>query len=286
MRAVTQAMDVLGESPVWSQTEEALYWVDIRAPSVARLDADGAVTRWPLPELAGAVMLHRGGGLVLGLKSGLYAFDTVTAALRQLLPVDEGHVENRINDSRCDGRGRIWFSTMWDFGRASTGSLYCVGPGLACKRILDGLTVPNAICFAPAGDRVYVADSARGTIDCLDLDVDTGEVRARGPFVPAGVVPGKPDGATVDAEGFVWNARFGAGSLARFAPDGRLDKLVSLPVSNPTSCSFGGPGLRTLFITTATQGLSPEQHEAEPLAGAVLAFEPAVAGLPEPSYAG
>nr|WP_249730197.1 SMP-30/gluconolactonase/LRE family protein [Chelatococcus sp. YT9] len=276
----------MGESPVWSQCEEALYWVDIRAPSVARLDANGVVTRWPLPELAGAVMLRRGGGLVLGLKSGLYAFDTATAALLPLLPVEEGHADNRINDSRCDARGRIWFSTMWDFGRATTGSLYCVGPGVSCKRVLDGLTVPNAICFSPTGDRAYFADSSRGAIECLDLDVDTGEIKGRRPFVPAGVAPGKPDGATVDAEGFVWNARFGAGRLARFSPDGRLDTLVSLPVSNPTSCSFGGPGLRTLFVTTATQGLTPQQREAEPLAGAVLAFEPGVAGLPEPFYAG
>ena len=105
-------------------------------------------------------------------------------------------------------------------------------------------------------------------------------------FVPAGEVAGKPDGATVDAEGFVWNARFGAGLLARFSPDGRLDRLVPLPVSNPTSCSFGRADLGTLFITTATQGLSPAQRAAEPLAGAVLAFEPGVRGLAEPAFAG
>ncbi|MBS7707798.1 SMP-30/gluconolactonase/LRE family protein [Chelatococcus asaccharovorans] len=286
MRAVTEPIDTLGESPVWSVAEEALYWVDIRAPSLCRLAGSGVVTRWPLPELVGAVMLRQAGGLILGLKSGLHAFTIATGRLEPLLPVDEGHAGNRINDSRCDRQGNIWFTTMWDFGRERTGSVYRVDRHLALTRVLDGLTVPNALCFSPGGDRAYIADSAVGAIDCLELGAEEGVSHRRCAFVPAGEVAGKPDGATVDAEGFIWNARFGAGLLARFSPDGRLDRLVPLPVSNPTSCSFGGADLGTLFITTATQGLSPAQRAAEPLAGAVLAFEPGVRGLAEPAFAG
>lgn len=286
MRAVTEPIDTLGESPVWSVADQALYWVDIRAPSVCRLAASGVVTRWPLPELAGAVMLRQAGGLILGLKSGLHGFTIATGRLELLLGVDEGHAGNRINDSRCDRRGNIWFTTMWDFGRERTGSVYRVDRHLVATRVLEGLTVPNALCFSPGGERAYIADSTVGAIDCLELGPDEPASIRRCALVPAGEVAGKPDGATVDAEGFVWNARFGAGLLARFSPDGRLDRLVPLPVSNPTSCSFGGADLRTLFITTATQGLSPTERAAEPLAGALLAFEPGVRGLAEPAFAG
>lgn len=286
MRAVSEPVDTLGESPVWSAREEALYWVDIRAPSLCRLDRAGSVKRWPMPDLIGAVMLRESSGLVVGLRTGLSTFDPQTGNITPLLPVDEGHGGNRINDSRCDRRGRIWFSTMWDFGRRCTGSLYRLDADLRCERILDGLTVPNAISFSLSGERAYVADSAVGAIHVLDIDPATGAAEARRVFVEAGVVPGKPDGATVDAEGFVWNARFGAGLLARFAPDGRVDRLVSLPVTDPTSCSFGGPNLTTLFVTTATQGLD-EQHRCEqPFAGAVLAFEPGVRGIAEPAFRG
>jgi sugar lactone lactonase YvrE len=286
MRAVSESIDTLGESPVWAAREEALYWVDIRAPSLCRLDSAGAVKRWPMPDLIGAVMLRERGGLVIGLRTGLSAFDPQTGDIAPLAPVGESHAGNRINDSRCDRLGRIWFSTMWDFGRQRTGSLYCLNGDLRCERILDGLTVPNAISFSLSGERAYVADSAVGAIHVLEFDPETGAAGAPQVFVEAGVVPGKPDGATVDAEGFVWNARFGAGLLARFAPDGRVDRLVPLPVTNPTSCSFGGSDLATLFVTTATQGLDTQQRCEQPLAGAVLAFEPGVRGIVEPAFRG
>lgn len=287
MRAVTQPVDVLGESPVWSRQENALYWVDIRAPSLCRLDQpSGAVTRCLMPDLIGAVMLREGGGLVLGMRTGLYGLDSWTGTPELLVAIEEGHAGNRINDSRCDRAGRLWFTTMWDFGKCRTGSLYRMGADFEPRRLVTDLRIPNAIAFSPDGDLTYFADSAIGSISLIATDPSTGASLAPREWVPAGAVAGKPDGATVDAEGFVWNARFGAGLLARFTPDGSLDRLVSLPVSNPTSCSFGGEHLETIFITTATQGLDKSERHSQPLAGAVLAFEPGVRGLPEPAFRG
>jgi sugar lactone lactonase YvrE len=286
MRMVTTPLDTLGESPVWCARHQLLYWVDIRGPSLCRLDRAGTVTRWPMPDLIGAVMLRQGGGLIVGLRDGLYSFDPTSEELKLVFAVDESHAGNRINDSRCDRAGRIWFTTMWDFGLRQTGSLYRLDPDLSCAQVLNGFTVPNAVCFSPAGDRTYIADTPIGTIDSLATDPGTGTVSSRINLVAAGLAPGKPDGAAVDSEGFIWNARYGGAALARFAPDGRLDRIVPLPVKNPTACAFGGPDLATLFVTTARQGLDDEELAAEPMAGAVLAFEPGVRGLIEPAFRG
>lgn len=282
IEAVTSPEDTLGESPIWSVGEGALYWVDLRAPSVKRLGRDGEVRVWPMPALVGAVLLRRSGGLVVGLPDGLHAFSPETGLGARLVAVDEGCPENRVNDSRCDQAGRIWFGTMWDFGRRTTGSLYRVDADLTLTRMVGDLTIPNGVCASPDGGRIYLADTRVGGIDVLE-----GEgVWARRPFSPPGVVPGAPDGATVDAEGHLWNARFGGGLLVRFRPDGGVERTVPLPVSRPTSCSFGGPDLGTLYVTTARQGLSEAELAAEPLAGAVLALRPGVRGLTEPAFAG
>lgn len=149
-----------------------------------------------------------------------------------------------------------------------------------------GIGIPNAIAFSPDGRTMYFADTQNGCIERAEYDQATGEVGAWRLHVAADAVPGRPDGAAVDAAGYLWNARYGGGCVARFAPDGRLDRMVPLPVSQPTSCAFGGPALATLFVTTARQRLSASVLAAQELAGSLLAFEPGVAGLPEPAFAG
>lgn len=284
MRAVSEARDILGESPVWSVRDQALYWVDIRAPALHRLSSDGAIRSWPLPDVAGCVVLRASGGLLLGLRTGLFAFDPSDGRLDPLLTVDEGHEENRINDTRCDRSGAVWFGTMWDFGKRRTGSIYRLHPDLRLETVATELTIPNAICFSPSGDKAYFADTPSGAIEVVSIL--NGHIGPRRTFAAAGIAAGKPDGATIDAEGYVWNARFGAGTLARFAPDGTLDQLVELPTAHPTSCTFGGPDLATLYVTTARQGLDAHALAEQPLAGSVLAFEPGPRGLPEPEFKG
>lgn len=279
--------DVLGESPSWLARERCLYWIDLRAPALRRLDpASGAVESWAMPDLIGAVVGRRGGGVVVAVRHGLYGFDPETAELTPLASVESGPPENRLNDAKCDPAGRIFCGSMWDFGLRTTGGLYSVDAAGAVTQLRAGVTVANAIAFAPDGRTLYFTDTRLGAIEQADYDPATGEVGPWRLFAAADVAPGRPDGATVDADGYLWNARYQGGCLARFAPDGRLDRLVELPVSQPTSCAFGGPDLRTLYVTTARQKLSAEALAAEPLAGALLALDVGVAGLVEPLFAG
>lgn len=284
---VTTGSFVLGESPVWSTREQRLYFVDVRRPALHRLEpSSGRLETWVMPEIIAAVVLRSAGGVVLSLRSGLYVFEPSTATLLPLLPVAEDHAENRLNDTRCDRAGRIWLGTMCDFGRRTTGTLYRVSTDLQIARLRANITIPNALCFAPDDRTIYFADTAVGVIERADVDITSGEIGPWRNFAMADAAPGRPDGATIDAEGYVWNARVGAGCLARFASDGRLERLVRLPTSMPTSCAFGGPDLSTLFVTTATQGLSREELGQQPMAGRVLALQPGVRGVAEPCFAG
>jgi sugar lactone lactonase YvrE len=287
VEVVSECRNILGESPVWSAREEALYWTDIREPALYRIDLkSGSTRRWPMPELAGAVVLRRRGGVVVGLKSGLYAFDVDAGALEPIYTFENGHPDDRTNDSRCDRQGRLWFSRMRDYGRAQTGAVYRMDQDLQPISMISELSVPNAICFSPEGDRTYFADTPTGEVEILGIDAEDGKLQKRRLLLSADVAPGKPDGATVDAEGYVWNARFGGGCLVRCAPDGKVDAIIELPISHPTSCCFGGKNLDRLYVTTATQGLDPVSLTGEPLAGALLVIEPGVIGLEEPAFCG
>jgi sugar lactone lactonase YvrE len=278
---------VLGESPVWSEREGALYWTDIRAPALFRLDVkSGEVARWPMPELAGSVVLREMGGVIVGLQSGLYFFRPATGSLGLCLGFPGGHLDDRTNDARCDRQGRLWFARMRDFGKADTGGLYRLDASGDPVELMSGVTIPNAICFSPDGRRFYFADTPKESLDAFEMDDAGVSFRRGGAVIPPGLLPGRPDGATVDSEGYVWNARFGGGCVVRSAPDGSRHVVYPLPVSRPTSCSFGGDRLDRLYITTARQGLDAAALAAEPLAGALLAIDPGVRGLAEPAFAG
>ena len=257
--------------------------MDLRAPALRRLDpATGAVASWTMPGLIGAVVGRAAGGVIVALPDGIHGFEPASGALTLLAPVALAGEGMRLNDAKCDAAGSLWFGAMRDFGADDTGGLYRLPPGGSPERLRDGVRVPNAIAFDRAGTLVF-CDTRAGAIE--RARVGNGRLDWR-PFAAADVAPGAPDGATFDADGFLWNARYGGAAVARIAPDGRLDRLVPLPVTNPTSCAFGGPGLATLYVTTARQGLSPERLAQEPLAGALLALDVGVGGLPEPGFAG
>lgn len=271
--------DTLGESPWWDAAAGCLWWIDVRAPGLRRLDpATGEVRSWPMPALVGAVVGRRRGGVAVALADGIHGFDPADGTLAPIAPLDLPGPAMRLNDAKCDAAGTLWFGTMRDFGADDAGGLWRLAPGGTPERMRTGVRVPNAIAFAPDGT-LFFSDTRAGTIERARL---RDGVLAWQPFAVPDIAPGAPDGATLDAEGFLWNARWGGGALARIAPDGTLDRLVPLPVTNPASCAFGGPGLATLYVTTARQGLgAPEPH-----AGALLALDAGVAGLPEPAFAG
>ena len=284
--AVTPPVDTLGESPVWCSREQALFWVDIRAPAVCRLDAaSGAVQRFVLPDLCGGVALGQDGSLVLAMRTGLVVFDRATHASRALLQPEPEALGNRLNESRCDRRGRLWVGSMRDYGAATTGALYRVTPDLRCDRVLADITVPNAFCWSPDDRTMYFADTRDGRLRAYAFHADDGRLGAMRVLVEADALPGRPDGAAVDADGCIWSARYEGGCVARVTPAGRVDRVVALPATRVTACTFGGPDLRTLYVTTARQKLSDEQLAAQPLAGALFALRVDTPGLPEPRFA-
>jgi len=279
------APDTLGESPAWCARSQVLWWVDIRAPQVRRWSAgSGVFDRWPMPELCGAVVPTTGAQVAVALRGDIRLFDPASGTLAPLVTLETGQPAHRLNEARCDRQGRLWCGSMWDFGRQPTGALYRVAPqqgSMVARRVRAGVTIPNGIGFAPDGDRMVFVDTATGCIEVAPYDIEEGMPGAWRTLVEAGAAPGKPDGNAVDAQGCIWSARFGAGCLARFTPQGRLDRVIALPVSQPTACVFGGADLATLFVTSATQRMAPEARAGEPLAGALLALRPGVQGLAE-----
>ncbi len=278
--------NILGETATWSEREQALYWVDIRAPALHRLTpGSGQHQSWPMPELCGAVV-PAASGVLLAFRHNLMHFDVVAGCLTPLIEVEPAALDNRLNEAKCDRSGRLWLGSMRDFGTAVTGSLYRIGRDLHPERVLSGVAVPNSLGWSPDGRTMYFSDTPKLVLRAYEYEPDTGTLGAMCPLVEADRLPGRPDGCTVDAEGHVWNARYGAGCVARIAPDGRLTAMVHLPVSQPTSCALGGAGLRTLFITTARQRLDPAQLKSQPHAGHLFAVEVNVPGLPDTEFAG
>lgn len=284
---VHEGKQLLGESPIWSVRDDALYWVDIQAPAIHRLyPASGEARTWTLPEPVGSIALRTQGGLLAAMKSGFHFFDPATGGLRPISDPERHLPENRFNDGRCDRAGRFWAGTMSETSRDPVGSLYCLEPNLTVRLVKSGISVPNSLAWSPDDRVMYFADSSRRAIWAYDFDIAAGEIANQRVFVDGRNHPGVPDGSTVDADGCLWNAEHGGGRVCRYTPAGRLDRTIELPVTQPTCCMFGGPRLETLFITTARESLSAEELSAQPLAGAVFAIDVGVSGLPEPAFTG
>ncbi|HEY1328183.1 MAG TPA: SMP-30/gluconolactonase/LRE family protein [Casimicrobiaceae bacterium] len=282
---VTDGTDTLGESPIWCAREQLLYWVDIRAPALRARDVrTGALHTWPLPDLCGAVVLTHEQDLVLAMRTGLFRFDPRTASLSRLVQPEPESFGNRLNETKCDRRGRIWCGTMRDYGAATTGSLYRISSDLHCERMVRDITVPNALCWSPDDTTMYFTDTRDGRIRAYAFDADTGSLGAMRVLAERDAAAGRPDGAIVDADGCLWNARYEGGCVLRITPDGRVDRIVSVPASRVTACALGGPDLRTLYITTARQMLTEAQLAEQPHAGAVFALRVPTPGLAEPRF--
>jgi sugar lactone lactonase YvrE len=281
---IGETTNILGECPTWSPREGALYWIDVRRPALYRFDSGTKETRvWEMPETIGSMALSRSGRrLLLALKSSLSFFDPDSGKFE--LVAAPLAPELRFNDGRCDRQGRFWVGSMDDRTRAAVGSLYRVDATEGCVQVEGGVHVPNSLCWSPDGRTMYFGDSDLHTVFAYPYDPDSGSIGARRPFATTSA-SAVPDGATVDSEGFLWLTEYGGWRIVRYAPDGRLDREIRLPLQNPTSCAFGGARLDTLFVTTASQRLSPEELSRQPLAGALIAMDVGVRGLPEPAYA-
>jgi L-arabinonolactonase len=284
LRAVSTERTQLGECPIWSIDEQALYFVDIYGPKLHRLGQDLTPQMWTFAEPLGAFALRRSGGALITLKSGPALFNFETGDIQPLPPPSDHPAQNRFNDGRCDARGRFWVGSMSETDQKPVGNLYRIDGDLTMRCIVTGLIVPNSIAFTQDGTKMFLADSPLRRIDSFSFELESGTLSDRRLF--ADVVNGYPDGSAMDAEGCLWNAAWDGWAIERYAPSGARLAAIPLPVQRPTMCAFGGPALRTLFITTASYGLTASELAAQPLAGHVLALDVDVAGLGEPLFAG
>lgn len=275
----------LGESPFWSVAEQALWWIDWETMEVLRLDwATGAVTRWPAGVRTGCLVGRADGGAMLATAAGFQAFDPATGSLTPVADPDPDP-DTEFNDGKCDRRGRFWAGTMDPAGERPLGRLWRLDGDGASGPHGPPVCMVNGPCWSPDDRVFYVADTGSRTLYAGPFDLEKGWVGTLAPFATV-EAPGVPDGATVDAEGFIWWTEFDNGRVRRYAPDGRVDRTITLPVSQPTSCAFGGPGLDRLIVTTARYRFDAARARAEPLAGALLSIDVGVRGLPEPVFAG
>ena len=284
---VLEAQAQTGESPVWVPEEQALYWSDIPAKTLNRFDpATGENRVWPMPEEVGSFALREQGGLVAAMRSGFALIDLERGTVKPLADPEAHLPQNRFNDGRCDRNGRFWAGTMNEPRDARSGALWRLDPDHGHHRVADDVMVANGLAFSPDDRLMYWSDSRALTIWVFDLDAASGTVANRRVFARLEQHQGGPDGAAVDAEGCYWSACYRGSRLMRFRPDGTIERKIRLPVSRITMCAFGGPDLRTLYITTARAGLSAADLEREPLAGGIFALEIDVQGLPEPRFKG
>lgn len=281
----------LGEGVLWCERSQTVFWTDIHASRLWNHDPQSGATRsWPMPErLCCFAFTADPDRLLIGLASRLAFFNLTTGAVTPICRIEDDLPTTRLNDGRCDRQGRFVFGTLnEDAGRAPIASFYRLNADLSLERLpLPGIAISNSICFSPDGTRMYHCDSMEGKIMVCDYDPASGTVANQRVFADLAQQPGGPDGSTVDADGHVWNAQWGGARVVRFAPDGRIDRIIDMPTAQPSCVAFGGAALDTLFVTSAHEGMTAEQREQDALAGALFGVpETGVRGLPEVRFAG
>jgi len=276
----------LGESALWAPDEERLYWLDLKAPAMHRFDpATGRNETWELPlgiPLGGVVRARR--DLLLAAPEGLLHCNFDRRSLQRWFDPNNRPSDTRFNDCKVDRAGRLWLASSHIEEREAVGQLYQVLQDGTSTIVDEGFACGNGPAFSPDGAQLYFADTIAGRIYEYDLDTVTGTVSGRRVFAECSPEEGQPDGMTVDGEGGLWVCHWGGWRVSRFLPDGRRERSVALPVPQVTSCCFGGKDLRTLFVTTASVGLSPDEVGRAPLAGSLFAVDTGVAGLVEPVF--
>lgn len=290
MEKVSGVHCTVGESPTWHAGEGAWYWVDIPARRIWRLDyASGATRSCEAPEMAACVSPAAGGGLVAGMESGIFHLvlgedGSVAASRLAAPPASELGAGMRFNDGRCDRQGRFWAGTMFmDMAAArDVGRLYryTSGDGLSAP-FVSGMLTQNGTAFSPRGDVMYLSDShpQRRMVWAFDYDIATGTPYNKRVFLDLGAQKGRPDGAAVDADGCYWTCANDGGLLQRYTPAGALDREIALPFAKPSMCSFGGPDLSTLLVTSIDPGNAEDEWP-----GSVLLLRPGVQGVAETPF--
>ena len=285
VECVADVHAVLGEGPVWVAREQALYWVDIKGYRIFRLDGCGERSEWSTPMRICSIVPCASGGFIGGTDRGIARIDPAAERFEIITNPEEHLAHNRFNDGKVDRQGRFWTGTMDDFETDATGTLYRIDPELDWAVVDTEYRITNGPAFSPDGRIMYHNDTVRQVTYAFDLDGD-GRATNRRIFLQFGPGDGNPDGMTVDAAGCLWIAFWGASCVRRFSPEGERIETARLPVSQPTSCAFGGPDLDRLYVTSASVGLDRSRLGVQPNAGGLFMFVPGVRGLEEVPFAG
>jgi sugar lactone lactonase YvrE len=284
---VLDARAELGEGPVWDGATRSLLWVDISRGLVHRFDPTTARDEaFDVGRPVGAAVPTASGGLAIAAHDGFALVDPETGDVELVAELETDRPETTMNDGACDPAGRFWAGTKDVGARRPIGSLYRLDADHRVTRVLPDVTLSNGLGWSPDGRAMYYIDSTTYRVDGFTFDPETGDVGDRRVVVELPEEWGLPDGLTVDEEGMLWVAFWGGSAIRRIAPDGSVTGTVTLPVTQVTSCAFGGEGLADLYVTSARVGLTDEELRRQPNAGGLLRLRPGVRGLPSAPFAG
>ena len=287
--------NLLGEGITWSVDQENLYWLDIVIPSkLFQLHLPtNKLSTFIMPEMISSISIRSKKDLIIASQYGVYNYNLTSNNFTRLIETEPLLKFNRSNDGASDIKGRFWFGTMQnnldEEGNdipitKHSGSLYRLDIDLTLDKIESNLGIPNTFIWNPDNTKFYFTDSMEEIIYSYDFDEESGEITNKTKF--ATFNRGIPDGSTMDSEGFVWNCRWGGSCVVRLDPLGRVDRVLEVPVENVTNCVFGGKDLKTLFITTARQGLSKEYVKKKPYAGSLFAIDLSIKGIEDNNFLG
>lgn len=273
---------LLGEGPLWNPLLKRLFWFDILNQTLFSADVHGImIDRFIFEAPVSAAAIIDIDNLAVAAAGGLYQLQLSTDTRTLIVEIEPEKPGNRPNDSRVNPAGGFWIGTMDRKEQHPSGAVYQYRAG-KLDTILENISIPNSTCFSPDGRTAYFSDTVTKKIRKCAIDPATGlPIGEWTDFVDTSNHRGSPDGSVIDSEGYLWNARYHGSCVVRHAPDGSVDRIIELPVSQVTCPAFGGDDLKTLYITTASQNLTPEQHAKEELAGSVFAIRVDVPGLPE-----
>jgi L-arabinonolactonase len=277
--------NTLGEGVLWDPLEERIWWTDIQERRLFRHDPlRRELHTFELPERLGSFGFVAGSNeIVAAFESGFAIYHPESRHLDWLSRPDHGAKNLRFNDGRVDRQGRFWSGSMVEGKGDPTARLYCL-QGRRAEVRLTNIAISNSICFSPDGRHLYFADTPQRAILRYEIDPDTGSIGNQKIFArtPAGAFP---DGSNVDAQGYLWNAHWGAGRVVRYAIDGSIDLEIPVPATQPTCIAFGGPNLDMLYVTSAREGLHADSLAAQPHAGDVFVYQLNIKGLADSRFA-
>ena len=283
---ILESRDRLGEGPIWDAGAGRLWWFDIKGQGLAWHEpAANTFGRFDLDLMASAAAVRNDGRLLIATEEGLANFDPATGDLDVFwsLALPDGF---RTNDGKIDTLGRFWWSTMDDDEGVRPGAIYRTDSDRVTELVFEGIHIANTISCTADASRSSIWRTRRNRPSSCTTSTPAGRLSNRRVFADTKGHPGGPDGSAIDAEGYLWNAQWGAWRIVRYAPDGSIDRILHMPVQQPTSCAFGGENLDTLYITSAREGLTEAELAKQPLAGGLFAFKPGVTGLALPTFAG